>query len=145
MPTNEKPSEPVAATIAELREAIPDASADFYVDQLSKQATVSQAKDAYLDVLRETVKAQETAADEEQKRHDAEVAAAKAEAKAKQGGVPAIGTTPNPSQDWANPRAEWLAKIKEKTDAGIPKSRAVSIVNKENEGLRMAMIEQVNA
>jgi hypothetical protein len=63
-------------------------------------------------------------------------------AKAKSGVAPvakakAAGSSPSA-------RASWFAKIDAKVSAGIPKSKATQIVNKENPGLREQMLEEVN-
>ena len=144
MATVTEPSVPSAATITELKAALPDASPEFYIEQMEKQATIEQANAAWMCVLRETVKAQEAASAELEKKHTAELEAAKAEAKAKEGGVEPVGIG-GADKTWDNPRQEWLEKIEAKCKVGIPRNRAVSIVNKENEGLRLAMLETVNS
>jgi len=144
MTTTETPT-PVAATIKELKASLPDASAEFLCEQMEGGATLEQAKDAYMKVLQSNLAASEKVATEAEEKHKAELAKAKAEAAAKEGGVEPVGTGKTDSDgSWDNPRAEWLKGVREKVAAGMSRQRATSQMDKENPGLRQAMVEEAN-
>src|SRR5690606_7488257 len=79
--------------------------------------------------------------DEEQSRAQDEEEQAKAKAR-KTGASPVArrpGTGGAPSA-----KAQWSTAVAAKIAAGLPKSKAVSLVNKENPGLREKMLKEVN-
>lgn len=87
MSTNADDTAPKAATHKELKAAMPSATADFILDQLEKNATVSDALQAYNEKLAAAIKAK-----------DEEVAAAEARAKAAEEKAAKPAPTPEPTK-----------------------------------------------
>lgn len=111
------------ATFAELKAACVGADAAFLVSQLEASATVDQARNSWM---------------AEQNR--------RIEAAKKLPGVEAVGTKAVPAvQQFGAAKAEWDAKTEALIAKGKSKKEAFSLVDRQNPGLREAMIEQVNA
>lgn len=117
------------ATIAQLREAFPKASSDFILQTLESRMTLDQAEMAY---LKATVKSQ---ADE--------IAALKS-GQAAPGNKP-LGNGGKSKGFEGDAVAAWNAAIKSKVDEGLPRSKAVSAVVRENPDLQSAYLAAMNA
>jgi signal peptide peptidase SppA len=124
---------PKAATLRELKSALPGAEAEFLVGQLESGATLEEAKDAWI------VEQGDRLAKAEQQAKDAEAKLAN--------GVEPIGDRKTSKREQRDTSAqdEWLIKVRKKREAGHPAHKAASLVNRENPGLREAMLAEVNA
>lgn len=125
----------IAATLAEgaasyhdLVESCIGADEKFICGQLAKKATVAEAQKSWMAEQNSRIA---------QARSDADAA----KAAANKPGVPAIKSQPNAqASDSADPTSDWQAKVAAKVAAGMSRDRAVSAVNRENPGLRTAML-----
>lgn len=136
---------PQAATVQELKRALPDASAEFRESCQEMGATVQEAKDLWMDELRTKAKAQE-ATIAELKAAQAKISE-EAKAASKRTGVEAPGFsvgTQGGGGAGGDARAEWDAKIAEKVQAGMEPTLAARKVNRENPGLRERMLAEHN-
>lgn len=153
-------SQPVAATIQEIKRAFPKAKAEFIVKCMEQQmpmpqvaATAMEETMSENDSLMARVNALETEmAAMKAKAMEVEIEpeevmpAAKAEevmpaARAKSGVTPVakaktVGTV--------SAKAKWTQLIQAKVSTGVPQNKAVLFVNKENPGLREQMLAEVN-
>jgi len=120
------------ATIKELQAACPDASAEFLVDQLAKDASVEQALRAQNAGLSKQV--------EELKRKVPNKRATHAS-----GNEPLNDLSGSQASGSGNATEDWNDQIAGLTQAGTPRRTAVSIVNKRNPGLREQVLAEANA
>lgn len=133
------PSAPAAATIAEMKAGCPGASADFLCRQLEANATLDQAKSAWLAEQNAKLAATEK-----------ELQAAKAELAAKKPapGVEALGDGSGRKQreTAADPIAEWNEKVEATMSARkCGRQAAQGIVGNREPELRKAFVEAYNA
>ena len=116
------------ATIGQLKEAFPRASADFYVKQIEASATIEQAQSAFIEAQQD------------------EIAGLKAKAKA--GGIP-VGSLPagRVASGHCGGDAEGHLKdlVAEKVAAGMPQHKAFAAVCRENPDLREDYVLEHNA
>ena len=137
---------PVVASFDELENALPGADNDFLVAQMKAKATLPQAQSAWMTEQSRRIEAAEKKAVSAQKAAEA-AEKAKAEAEAKPG-VEAmnegkVGESENTAFG-GDPIAEWKTRLQAKIDAGMPRQQAASRLNKEEPGLREAMVEAHN-
>ncbi len=155
LPMAEK-NEPVAATVADIKSAFPQAKSDFIVRCLERQMPIAsvaaaaaeelmsenedlKAKVAALEKEMEEANAKAMEEEEEAKAMEEEDEEAKAKAK---GASPVARSTTSPKSDASE---QWSAAVAKFSSQGLPKSRAVQMANKRNPGLREAMLAEVNA
>ncbi len=146
---------PVAATVQQIKQAFPKAKSDFIVKCMEQSMPMEQVATALTqetmgenDQLMARVsaletelsamkaKALETETEVVEETPVAPVARAKGVApvaKAKVGGSS------------VSARSQWNSKLQAKLDSGLPKSKALSLINKENPGLREQMLAEVNS
>jgi len=125
------------ATLAELKEAFPDALAEFRESCLEMEATLADAKDLWIDALRNKVKAQDAAL----KEATAKTAAIKppGNAPVPSGGTTTAGTSANATAEWKDAVDEEISKGK-----GVSRDAAVRAVNQRRPGLRQDMLREHN-
>jgi signal peptide peptidase SppA len=150
MPNETQAASPAAgprpASIAELKKALPDSTAEFRESWLEMGATVTEATALWADELRKQNQAQQAKITELQAAMDAH--AEKAKAAAKKPGVEAPGFDAGSTGiagGAGDARGKWDAAIAEKVKAGVDPTSAARHVNRENPGLREAMIGAHNA
>lgn len=140
---------PQPASYDDIKLGIPNADADFVCSQLESGATIEKAQaawsakqDAQIAALKaDKEKATAEAAQKETDAKAAEVAKDKAK-----GATPAAGEpTGSASSEYDDPTGTWNQKIRAKVDGGMDYSRAARLVNRENPGLREAVVEQAKA
>lgn len=128
-----QPSAPTAATLGELKSAIPDSDAAFREKCIEQGFTLPQAQTAWMSVLREQVKAK-----------DAELATAKA--KTAMPGTEGVATGKKTGADvGADPESQWKAAVDAKIAGGLQHNAAVSAVARENPDLHRAYLVEYNA
>jgi signal peptide peptidase SppA len=130
------PAAPLAASLAELKSALPDASSDFLLKQLEEKATLSTALTNY---------AAELAA-ENKKLKDAAAEAEKAKPKAKTGNQP-LADVDDQDVDRGGQSAK---EVYDETfnaylDKGKTRAEATQLMNSRHRELRVAMVTEVNA
>jgi ATP-dependent protease ClpP protease subunit len=137
--TNETPLQlhTVAATIAELKNAMPKADADFLLKQLETGATLGQAQNAYAGELSQQLeKAQKEIADLKAK--------IEAQPANKKPGVAALGngaSLPAAREETGNPTDLWNAAVQRHVAAGKPKAKAIRDCVRENPELHQQYLE----
>lgn len=170
-------SQPVAATVQEIKTAYPKAKSDFIVRCLERQLPMASVASEIVEEVtteNETLAAQVAAMEEELKaaraqldelaaraksmdgseeetaraQDDEEQARAQdddeqAKAKARKTGASPVARRPGTGGS-PSAKAQWSTAVAAKIAAGLPKSKAVSLVNKENPGLREKMLKEVN-
>lgn len=124
--------ESTAATLGELKSAIPDSTAEFREKCIEQGFTLPQAQTAWMTVLRDQVKAK-----------DAELTKAKAE-KVAPGTEGVAGTKGSPGASGDGPEAEWKAALDAKIAAGFKHNDAVSALAREKPELHKAYIAAYN-
>jgi len=127
----EKPEQPQAATVQDIKAALPGATADFIVAQAMKGATLAEAKDAYL----ADVEAQNKAL-------VADLAAAKAAPgldPVNAGGAAGGAATDDTATE------KWDALVAAQMAAGKTRQKAFEIVARQNPDLRVAYVAEYNA
>lgn len=133
-----------AATLQELKEALPAASSDFLLDQLEHKATLSEALKSNAKALAEA-NAKLTNENEQAnaKLVEAEV---KAAARPKRGSAPLANATEAATGDETHGDAgdQFRAKVEEKVAGGVPRSKAVAAVAKRYPELREQMVAEAN-
>ena len=129
-PAAPQPVQPTAATLSELKSAIPDSDAVFREKCLEQGYSLPQAQTAWMGVLRDQVKAK-----------DAELATVKA--KAAMPGSDGV-TTGKVSTVGGSAIDQWDKAVAEKTAAGVSKQRALSMVAKENPDLHARYVSEWN-
>ena len=155
--TMSESQKPVAATVTEIKRKFPKAKSDFIVKCMEQSMPMEEVATAVVEETmaeNETLSAKVKAMEEElmalkakaleievePKEEEEEVMPAPT-AKAKSGVAPvakakALGT--------ASAKAKWQSLIQAKVSTGVPQSKAVISVNKENPGLREQMLAEVN-
>lgn len=126
---------PVArpANLQELRGACPGASADFLLAQLEANATVEQAKDAWIARQNELLAAKHQALEQ-------------AQAAARKPGAEPVGTGKLASAaETGDAIAAWNEALQAKLALGLPKAKATAAVVREQPELHGAYIREVNA
>jgi len=120
---------PKAATIGEIKAAIPDAEPGKIIGWLEKSFTLAQCKDAHMDHLRVEVLA-------------ATAAAQKAESALKKPGLDPVKDVGGSSASSSGGDAinEWNAALDEKIKGGMSREKAARQLAKEKPELRQAMI-----
>jgi len=151
---------PVAATIKEIKAAYPKAKAEFIVKCMEQQMPMPQvAEAAYAEVMIDNQSLADRIAALE-----ATIAQMQADEVTEVPPMAAAPSAPLPSQVPDIPKAksgvtpvaksrpsvisakdDWVNKIQAKVATGLPKDKAVSIVNRENPGLREQMLSEVNS
>lgn len=133
---------PKAATLQELKAALPDASNDFVVAQLEANATLAVATKAFLAQQSAELKAtQQKLAEAEKAKTEAAAAQPTKPAGQKTLGAGAAATT----EAAGDPVSEWKQELATKIKAGVPRAQAVSQLNAERPELRAAYVAAVNA
>lgn len=138
-------SEKTPATLAEIKQACPGASAEFVLEQIERGASVEQAKDDWI-------------AHQALQLEQAEKDKAKAEAEAKERAAAAerirtSGVDPIPAEDadgkksagGASAADEYRAAIKEHVANGMKRHEAVARVCREQPELQEAYVAEHNA
>lgn len=144
---------PKAATIAELKAAFPDMSADWREGQLEAGRTMEQANAAYTKALREQNAALKAKADEADKKaaeakEQAEKAAAERDAaKSTHKGNPGIGNGDAPKQtESGNGVDRFESAVSDRMEKnGGKRAEAVAFVSKNNPTLREEYVRDYNA
>lgn len=150
---------PVAATVQEIKRTFPKAKADFVIKCLEQQMPMEQVAAAAVqdtttenEALTARVAALEAQvasmkADEQSEVVPVPVAAVPAEPvfapKARSGVQPIAKATK--AAPLVSAKSQWDSHVAAKTTIGIPKAKAVSLVNRENPGLREQMLAEVNS
>lgn len=131
---SEKPEQPKAATVKELKAALPNATAEFIMAQAEKDATLAEAKDAYLADVEAQNKALAT-----------DLAAAKATPPAAPGLDP-VSALANGSKPTAEGTAteQWDALIAAQMATGKTRQKAFAFVSRQNPDLRAAYVAEYN-
>lgn len=150
-------SQPVAATLQEIKAAFPKAKATFIVSCLERSLPMASVATAAVDemmnenaALRAEVEALKASAakaefpmetEEEEKPAEAKAKACDEEMPAKASGVKAIAKakTSQPSA-----RVRWADAIQAKVKAGLKRPEAIMAADVENPGLRQSMISEAN-
>lgn len=158
--TGENPvsqSQPVAATLQEIKAAFPQAKAEFVIRCLEKSmplASVAEAAVAEMMKENEELKAQVAAMKEEMakgqavehgdEKEDEEMMAKAEQAQAKSRGVQPVAKAKTNSGPSA--RVRWDSAIAEALkQAGGNKVKAAAIANRQNPGLRAELVAEANA
>jgi len=139
--TNTKP-EPQAATLEQLKAALPDADAEFLIDCLQRKRTLQQAKDAHTDALRAKLQNR----DDEAKRLADENATLKTAAAAPGGAKPVTEVadkTPSSDAD-GDAIGRFNAAVRQKTAAGMSRAQAVVAVATADPALHQAYLLATN-
>ena len=126
---------PKAATLKELKAAIPDATAEFREECVEKDLTLAQAKDAWMDHLR---------AQNENLRSEVENGKAAAPS-AKGPAGSGMGKGKPAAEQAGDPIAAWNEAIKTHTDAGKAKADAIRAVVASDPDLHQSYLAAVNA
>ncbi len=125
-------NQPQATTLKQLREACPKADNDFLCGQLEKEATVDQARAAWIDEQNSRIEASKKQLEE-------------AKAQAAKPGVDALGGGSDANKATAaDPIAAFDQAVAEKVKAGMPKPRAISAVVKADPDLHEAYLAAHN-
>lgn len=125
-----------AATVAELKAAFPDATAEFREQCLEREMTIEQAKSHYIDHLRAANEAKAGTIEELQ---------AKADAPNKgKGGEPVTAGGSPPAATDADPIAAWEAHLAKFTTGGRSKMSAMSLAVKADGDLHKAYLTAYN-
>ncbi len=168
-PTKEKTvsesQAPVAATIKEIKAAYPKAKAEFIVKCMEQAMPMPQvAEAAYAEVMIDNQSLADRIATLEAKLAAMEATEA-TEPPVAEMPIAASPSAPMPTQQPDVPKAksgvaplaksktvatpsarqEWSTKIQAKVQSGLPKAKAVSMVDRENPGLRQQMLDEANA
>ena len=151
-------TQPVAASLAEIKAALPKAKADFVLNCLERQlpmASVMSEAAATLEeecmALRaelEQMKSAKAMEEQQAKAMEEEPAAETeeepaAKAKAKSGATPVAKSKSGAPK--VSAKASFNAKIDEKMAAGMPRAKAVRAVILDNPALQQEMLEEANA
>lgn len=144
-------NETVAATLQELKAAIPDADAEFLVAQMSASATVDQALKAFAaKVKSDNEKLQKQLADQEAK-HKEELKKASATTEEAEGVEPLGSGKLTVDEDsyigaTGDPIADMDTEVRRRMQANpqLPRMRCVQAVAKANPGLHQAFLAATN-
>lgn len=151
-------TKPVAASLAEIRAAFPKAKAEFVLNciernlpmasvmtealaAMEEELTQARAKLAEYEQKEMAAKAEmEVSVEQEPEEEEEPMPMPVQKAKAKLGVRPvAKSTATKPSA-----KAQWETLVAAKVSAGLPRSKAVLAVHKDNPGLREQMVEEIN-
>jgi ATP-dependent protease ClpP protease subunit len=141
---------PVAATVQQIKQAFPKAKAEFIVRCMEQQMPMEQVAVTAVqetmsenDTLMARVAAMETElAAMKAKAMEVEVMPEEEPVVAKAtGGVKPVAKAKAAT---VSARTQWDTQVYAKTSIGIPRAKAVLMVNKENPGLREQMLAEVN-
>ena len=127
--------QPVAASFADLKAACPGADSEFLCEQLAAQATVDQARNAWMKTQADRLAAQQKQLDELK----TQTAAA-----AKRPGVEPVGGNHQSAAASGDPIAAFNEAVAEKMKAGTPKRQAVREAIVEDAGRYEAYLEAYN-
>lgn len=116
-----KDTTPAAATLSDLKAAFPNASSDFILEQLEKNATMTDVHSAYSRVLEERLQAAEAARKESDEAHAKELEDAQKKSQVTAAGTEALGskdvkagdvvsTSGDPVTDFSNLVSDYAAK-----------------------------------
>ena len=130
-PQPSQPAQPTAATLGELKSAIPGSDAAFREKCLEQGFTLPQAQAAWMNVLQEQLKAK-----------DAELSATKA--KAAMPGSDGVTTGKTHAAPTGDAESQWKAAVDAKIAAGFGHDTAVSAVARENPELHQAYLKAYN-
>ncbi|QDU82671.1 Putative signal peptide peptidase SppA [Polystyrenella longa] len=130
-----------AASVKELRAACPKADEKFLLEQLEQNATLEAAQQNYiqhLEASHETLATENQTLKAEKEEQEKEAAKSK-DAKT---GVGALGNgkASAAGDDDGDPAAAWKAAINENVAKGMSRERATMEANRQNPGLREAML-----
>ena len=147
-------TEPAVATLAELKACCPGASPDFLLNQIEANATVASATTAFIAMQNSQLAAKEKEVEEAKAKAEADAkAAADAKneldkAKAKPPGNDPVtndgdGDSTTPTwQGSGSPRDIWNHHLRELRSRGMDYQQACFQIDKDNPGLREAMVNQ---
>lgn len=131
------PTEPKAATVAEIKTACAGAPADFVLEQVEKGATLAQAMQAF--IARQS-------ADLEARNKELAEAKTTAKTQASKPGVPALNTEASSGgETGGDAEAEWHEAVAAKLKTHKTKAAAVAAVVRERPELREAYVQAHNA
>jgi ATP-dependent protease ClpP protease subunit len=157
-------TQPVAASLAEIRAALPKAKPDFILKCLERNlpmASVMSEAAATLEeecmslraelekmksakAMEEETAAKAKAQEEEQMKAKAMEEEEMAKAKARSGVKP-IAKGSSGVTGSATASAKWKAALQSKIDSGIPRAKAIFAIEVEHPGLRQQMVEEANS
>jgi hypothetical protein len=138
---------PKPATASELLAEFPG-DKGFCMDQLAANATVADARAAFVKAQAAQIAALQSQAKADADGKDAEIARLKAEVKGVTAGADPVTVTLATTAAGAasgNPIADFDAKVKELTDKGTDRTKAVAQVVKSDPDLHLAYVEAMNA
>lgn len=154
-------SVPVAATVEEIEKAFPQAKAEFVLSCFKKQMPMASVAAAAAEELMkenaelraqvqsmteemEALKAAQAMEPQEEPEEEPESMEEEAEAKAVRRGAPVVAASSASGRPSAV--ARWNAAVEESMGkSGGNKMKAVALANRNNPGLRQAMLDEVNA
>lgn len=139
MSEEQKPVEPKTATLTELKHACPDATSDFYIEQLEKGATAVQALQAFNAQLLKDARAKE-------KEHQQQLEDAKAKAAE---GVSALGDSGDTANDddyaaTNDPVQAFELAVSKLMESGKDRATAIRTVVRQNPTLHRAFLLATN-
>lgn len=147
-------TQPVAATVQEIETAFPKAKPAFILACLKKSLPMASVATAAAEELMkenealaakvaafEEAEAKAKAAEAEAKAKAAETEAAEGEAKAKAMGVKPVVVSRNGKP---SAKAQWSECLDKKVSSGMSRPEAIMAVDRDNPGLRLAMISEAN-
>jgi ATP-dependent protease ClpP protease subunit len=157
-PTKEKSmsesQKPVAATVKQIKAAFPKAKNEFIVKAMEQEMPMEQVASSFANEAmteNETLSAKVMAMETELAALKAKALEIEVEPKEEEVMPPAAkaksGVTPVAKAKTAgsvSAKAKWQSLIQAKVSTGVPQSKAVAFVNKENPGLREQMLAEVN-
>ncbi len=142
-----------AATIQELKQALPEAGAEFWVDQVDKEATLSDATRAYAALVKEE-NTQLKAKAEQRDKADAERAAAATKLKGATSGRTALGEDGEDEDDsgessnaeYDSPESEFDQAVRDRVKAtGCNRRQAIQREARANPELHQAYLFATNS
>jgi hypothetical protein len=155
---------PVAASLAEIKAALPKAKPDFILKCLERNLPMASVMSEAAATLEEecmslraelekmkSAKAMEDEQMANAKAQEGEQMKAKAmeeeeQAKAKaRSGVKPIAKAASGVSGSASASAKWRSVLQSKIDSGIPRAKAILAIEVEHPGLRQQMVEEVNS
>lgn len=133
-----------AASYGELKQALPNASAELICECLEAGFSVEEAKDHYMQELEDRNKKAESAAREAEQKAEQEQKKAEAVASGADVIEDDVSTTSSKPATAGDPIAQFEAAVQELVDQGMAKHAATAKVSVDNEELRAAYIEAYN-
>lgn len=131
-------AKPQPATAADLKAALPGADPKFILDQLEGNATLEQAKDAYIKEQHQQLQAAQQA------KQEAEEKAAAATPPKKPGVQAVTGSGPSAPETSADPIAEWDRQVAELMAGGKSRRDAIAQIAKQDPDLHASYLEAYN-